>query len=101
MTGSPPTLAFDGSRWLARRGVRAVGADTMAWDVIGLRDEALGCTLPGHIILLAQYGIYIIENLRLAELAAVEAWRFVFVCTPLKFVGATGSPMWPLALVAE
>jgi kynurenine formamidase len=95
-----PGVHGDGSRWLARRGVRAVGADTMAWDVIGLPDEALGCTLPGHLILLAQHGIYIIENLRLAELAAAEAWRFVFVCTPLKFVGATGSPVRPLALVA-
>lgn len=96
-----PGVHGDGSRWLARRGVRAVGADTMAWDVIGLRDEQLGCTLPGHVILLAQHGIYIIENLRLAELAAAEAWRFVFVCTPLKFVGATGSPVRPLALLAS
>ncbi|HMQ34802.1 MAG TPA: cyclase family protein [Chloroflexaceae bacterium] len=96
-----PGVHGDGSRWLARRGVRAVGADTMAWDVIGLPDEELGCTLPGHVILLAQHGIYIIENLRLAELAATEAWRFVFVCAPLKFVGATGSPVRPLAFVAR
>lgn len=94
-----PGVHGDGSRWLARHGVRAVGADTMAWDVIGLRDEELGCTLPGHVILLAQHGIYIIENLRLSELAAAAAWRFVFVCTPLKFVGATGSPVRPLALL--
>jgi kynurenine formamidase len=60
-----------------------------------------GFTLPGHVILLAQHGIYIIENLCLAELAAAEVWRFVFVCTPLKFVGATGSPVRPLALLAS
>lgn len=95
-----PGVHGDASRWLAGRAVCAVGADTMAWDVIGLRDEALGCTLPGHLILLAQHGIYIIENLRLDELAAAAAWRFVFICTPLKFVGATGSPVRPLALVA-
>jgi kynurenine formamidase len=96
-----PGVHGDGSRWLAERGVRAVGADTMAWDVIGLRDEALGCTLPGHVILLAQHGIYIIENLRLGELAAAAVWRFAFVCTPLKFVGATGSPVRPIALLAS
>jgi kynurenine formamidase len=94
-----PGVHGDGSRWLARRGVRTVGADTMAWDVLGLRDEVLGCTLPGHLILLVQHGIYIVENLRLAELAAAEVWRFVFVCTPLKFVGATGSPVRLLALL--
>lgn len=95
-----PGVHGDGSRWLAARGVRAVGADTMAWDVIDLRDEALGCTLPGHVILLVQHGIYIIENLRLRELAAAAAWRFAFICTPLQFVGATGSPVRPIALVA-
>jgi len=71
----------------------------MAWDVIGARDPELGCTLPGHLLLLAQRGIYIIENMRLGELAAAQVDRFVFVCTPLKLVGATGSPVRPLALV--
>lgn len=95
-----PGVAADGSRWLADQGVIAVGADTMAWDVLGLRDEELGCTLPGHVILLAQRGIYIIENLRLSELARARAYRFAFVCTPLQFVGATGSPVRPIALVS-
>ena len=94
-----PGVAGDGSRFLADQEVLAVGADTMAWDVIGLRDDELGCTLPGHLILLAQRGIYIIENLRLAELATAQVYRFRFVCTPLKFVGATGSPVRPIAIV--
>jgi kynurenine formamidase len=94
-----PGMAASASRWLADHGALAVGADNMAWDVIGLRDAELGCTLPGHLLLLAQRGIYIIENLRLAELAAARAYRFLFVCTPLKFVGATGSPVRPIALV--
>ncbi len=94
-----PGVHGDGSRWLASRKVLAVGADTMAWDVIGLRDEALGCTLPGHLILLVQHGIYIIENLRLRELASAGVWRFAFICTPLQFVGATGSPVRPIAIL--
>jgi kynurenine formamidase len=93
-----PGMAGPASRWLADRGVLAVGADNMAWDVLGLRDPELGCTLPGHLLLLAQRGIYIIENLRLGELAAARAYRFTFVCTPLKFVGATGSPVRPIAI---
>ena len=28
-------------------------------------------------------------------------FTFLFVCTPLKFVGATGSPVWPLAVVSD
>jgi kynurenine formamidase len=78
--------------------VLAVGADNMAWDVIGLVDPEFG-PLPGHLLLLARSGIFIVENLWLEELAAATAYRFSFVCTPLKFVGATGSPVRPIALV--
>ena len=33
-----PGMASNASEWLAAKGVLAVGADNMAWDVIGLRD---------------------------------------------------------------
>jgi kynurenine formamidase len=94
-----PGVAASASYWLAERWVLAVGADNMAWDAPGLRDAELGCLMPGHLILLARNGIYIIENLALEELAATGAHRFDFVCTPLKFAGATGSPVRPLAVV--
>jgi kynurenine formamidase len=51
------------------------------------------------MILLVRRGIYIVENLKTDELAAARAYRFTFVCTPLKLVGATGSPVRPLAVV--
>ena len=66
----------------------------------GLKDPELGCYLPGHLILLSRHGIYIIENLQLDELAAAGHHRFEFVCAPLKFVGATGSPVRPVAVVS-
>jgi len=49
--------------------------------------------LPGHLILLARNSICIIENLALGELAADGDYRFDFICTPLKLVGATGLPV--------
>ncbi len=94
-----PGMDAGASRWLADRGVIAVGADNMAWDVPGLRDPELGCLLPGHLILLARRGVYIVENLALDGLAADEHHEFEFVCLPLKLVGATGSPVRPVALV--
>ena len=94
-------MAASASYWLADRHVLAVGADNMAWDVPGLRDPELGCIMPGHLILLARCGIYIIENLVLEDLAASGHRRFDFVCTPLKFVGATGSPVRPVALISD
>jgi kynurenine formamidase len=93
-----PGIDARASYWLADREVQAVGADNTAWDVPGLKDPELG-TLPGHLILLARRGIYIVENLNLEELAAAGHYRFDFICTPLKFVGATGSPVRPLAIV--
>jgi kynurenine formamidase len=96
-----PGMASSASYWLAGKQVLAVGADNMAWDVPGVRDPELGCLLPGHLILLVRRGIYIIENLRLDELAAAGHHGFRFVCTPLKFVGATGSPVRPIALVSD
>ncbi|HEX7262539.1 MAG TPA: cyclase family protein [Candidatus Dormibacteraeota bacterium] len=87
-----------GSRWLVERGVRAVGADNIAWDVIGPPDPEVGVTLPGHVLLLVRAGIPIIENLNLEELAAAGVHEFGFVCLPLKMRGATGSPVRPIAL---
>jgi kynurenine formamidase len=43
--------------------------------------------------------VYIIENLDLDALARDRQWEFAFVAVPLKFRGATGSPLRPLALV--
>lgn len=94
-----PGMNASASYWVAERRALAVGADNPAWDVPGLKDPELGCTLPGHLILLVRYGIYIIENLKLDELAAAGHHRFRFVCAPLKLVGATGSPVCPLAII--
>jgi kynurenine formamidase len=87
-----------GSSWLIDKKVAAVGADNMAWDVIGPKDPDLKVTLPGHILLLVRAGIPIIENLNLEELAEAKVHEFAFVCLPLKMRGATGSPVRPIAL---
>jgi kynurenine formamidase len=87
-----------GTLWAAERGVVAVGADNMSWDVPGERDPDSGATLFAHYYLLPQKGIYIIENLNLEPLATARCYEFAFLGIPLKFNGATGSPLRPLAL---
>src|SRR5258708_6118684 len=86
-------------RWLASRGVKAVGADNMAWDEVGVVDPELKVSLPGHVILLVRHGIYIIENLFLEDIARDQCYEFTFICLPLKMRGATGSPVRPVAMV--
>jgi kynurenine formamidase len=84
--------------WAAEQGVVAVGADNISWDVPSERDPVTGTTLFAHAYLLPQKGIYIMENLNLEELAQARCFTFAFIAVPLKFVGATGSPIRPLAL---
>src|SRR4051794_34546392 len=92
-------VSKSGSLWAAEHGVVAVAADNMSWDVLDERDPETGVTLFGHVHLLTQKGIYIIENVNLEELARDRVYSFAFVGIPLKFKGATGSPLRPLALV--
>jgi len=94
-------VSRDASSWLADKQVRAVGADNVAWDEVGVIDPDLQVTLPGHLLLLVRHGIYIIENLQLEELATDHCYQFTFICLPLKLRGATGSPVRPVALVAQ
>jgi kynurenine formamidase len=94
-------ISGEASEWLASLRVRAVGSDNVAWDLPGHVDERLGVTLPGHVILLVQRGIYIVENLNLTELSAARAFEFVFVCLPLKIRGGTASPVRPVAILPQ
>jgi kynurenine formamidase len=94
-------VAKSGTLWAAERGVVAVGADNMSWDVPEVRDPETGVTLFAHSYLLPQKGIYIIENVNLESLAAGRHYVFSFIGIPLKLRGATGSPFRPLALISE
>jgi len=95
--GGVPGPTEDAARWLADRGVRATGSDTTAYEHIGA--GAGHRALPVHRLLLVEHGISIIEMLNLEALGAARIARFVFVAAPLKIVGATGSPLRPLAVV--
>ena len=71
----------------------------LCYLVLATLSSRLKVTLPGHVILLVRYGIYIIENLYLEELARDQRYEFTFICLPLKLRGATGSPVRPIAVV--
>jgi kynurenine formamidase len=94
-------VSKSGNIWAADRRVAAVGADNMAWDSMQERDPTTNMLLFGHVHLLVKHGIHIIENLNLEELASAGHHVFGFIGVPLKFRGATGSPIRPLALVED
>ena len=94
-----PGVGEAGAHWLAARRPRVVGADSIAFEqqLPGNGNPPL----PGHRVLLVESGINIIESMNLEELAATGNFEFTFVLAPLAIVGATGSPVRPLALVAS
>jgi len=92
-------VSREGSLWAAHHQVAYVGCDNMAWDEPDERDPETGATLFAHLHLLARCGIPIVENLTLEELSRDRQGEFLFVCLPLKCVGATGSPVRPIAIV--
>jgi kynurenine formamidase len=94
-TGVPgPTE--EAARWLAQRGVRATGAETIAYEQI--KPEIGHALLPVHRLLLVEEGIHIIEVMNLSALADAGIHEFLFVLAPLNILGATGSPVRPLAV---
>lgn len=94
-----PGPGMEAADWLARRGVRAVGAETIGFEVIS-PDVGLS-SLPIHRRLLVEAGIYLFEVMNLGPLAALGAGEFLFVALPLKLVGATGSPVRPIAVIYD
>lgn len=94
-----PGVGEEGARWLADFGVLAVGADTIAFECL-LPGQGHSL-LPAHRLLLVERGIYIIEALDLDELATAGIAEFLFILSPLQLVGATGSPVRPLAIVSR
>lgn len=81
-----------GARWLSARGVIAAGSDTIAFE----RVPSAG--MPVHLHLLVERGIHIIEALNMEELARDAVYEFLFLASPLRLTGGTGSPIRPLAL---
>lgn len=94
-----PGVGESGARWLAERRPRLVGGDSIAFE--RLAPGAGHALLPAHRVLLVEAGINIIETMALEEIAAAGVHAFTLVIAPLHLVGATGSPLRPLALVAN
>lgn len=92
-----PGVGEAAARWLAAHRPIAVGGDSIAFECLAPGEgHAL---LPAHRVLLVEEGVYIVETMALEELAAAGIAEFLFVLSPLPLVGATGSPVRPLAVV--
>jgi len=77
--------------------VVAIGADNMAVEVLPAEKHEI--LMPVHQHCLAEAGVYLVENLALDALAKAGIHSFCLAMIPIKFKGATGSPVRPVAMV--
>lgn len=89
-------VSLDGAVWLSEREVRAVGADTVCFEVQPSGID--GNPQPVHLHLIREQGVPILEWVRCEELAAAGVFEFLFVALPLTIRGASGSMVRPVAI---
>jgi kynurenine formamidase len=87
-------VGVDAALALYAKGMAVLGTDTTATEPFPLRDEEH----TTHRAMLVQRGVHLLEILDLEELSADRVYTFLFVCLPLKIVGATGSWVRPIAV---
>jgi kynurenine formamidase len=87
--------------WLSSKKIFLTGADQLTYDAYPEK----GTIFPCHRIVIADSGIYIVENMNLEELATVLAARknyeFALVINPPKLRGMTGAAINAFAIVPK
>ena len=91
-----PGIDAAAALWLAEREVAIVGADNFAVEVLPFPE---GKVFPVHKLLIRDYGVPLLEGLMLDPLVASGRHEFLFVASALPIVGATGSPLAPVAVL--
>jgi kynurenine formamidase len=91
-----PGVGVEGAQYLADLGVVAIGADTPSLEVIPFEHPQR--VFAVHQTLLAKQGVYILENMNTAELAADGVQEFMFVLGQPKFKGAVQTVINPIAI---
>ncbi|MDQ3876413.1 MAG: cyclase family protein [Actinomycetota bacterium] len=92
-----PGPGYEVAEWLAARGVALTGCDTWSYGPVPAEDPARPFEVPQ--LLSARHGVFVVENLATAELAADGVREFALVLTHPKLRGATGAWVSPIALV--
>jgi kynurenine formamidase len=92
-----PGPGLELAAWLVERGVALTGCDT--WSYGPVPAENPECPFEVPQILNAKHGVFIVENLDTAVLAADGVRQFALVLTHPKLRGATGAWTSPIALV--
>ena len=96
-TAGEPGFGRSACEYMAERKISLMGGDTSANDAQPV-GEITSEAVPCHEVAQTHHGIWNIENLNFEPLLRERVYEFVFVWSPLKIVGATGSPGNPVAI---
>ena len=92
-----PGQSEEVAQYLASKAVVAVGADTWGLDVVPPPDA--NRPFQGHVILLKENGIYILETMNTGPLVRDGAFEFLFVLGQAKVRGAVQMIINPIAIL--
>jgi kynurenine formamidase len=96
LSGEPgPGLEL--AEWLAARGVALTGGDTWSYGPVPAEDPARPFEVPQTLNV--RHGVFVVECLNTAELAADGVREFALILTHPKLRGASGAWTAPIALV--
>jgi kynurenine formamidase len=96
LSGEPgPGLELAG--WLAGHGVALTGCDTWSYGPVPAEDPARPFEVPQTLNV--RHGVFVVENLDTAALAADGVTSFALILSHPKLRGATGAWTAPIALV--
>ena len=93
---SSPGIGIEAGEWLIKQNPMLVGTDTCCVEVRPYPGQKVN--LPIHAMFLIVNGVYLVENLKLDQLAAARAYESAYIMTPLKIEGGTGSTIDPIAV---
>ena len=93
---NPPGIGLDVARWAAEIKITMIGSDSWCSEVIPNPNQ--GLVFPVHQELMMKNGIFNLENMRFDELIEDDITEFLFIVTTIRFKGATGSPVRPIAI---
>ncbi len=93
---NPPGIGMAVARWVAEKKATMVGSDSWCTEVIP--NPMPGQAFPVHQELMMRNGIYNLENMTFDALMEDQIDQFLFIVTTLRFKGATGSPVRPIAI---
>jgi kynurenine formamidase len=87
-------------KWFADRKLAAIGSDVIQ-DVMPSGYDAL--VMPVHVVGMVALGLWLVDNCDLEILAdtckELGRWSFMFMLSPIRIAGGTGSPANPLAIL--